>query len=716
MKNVVYYRPWRLCFALLALVFTSSSAVSATSEDARAVARLYSAAFDREPDLKGLNFWIHSLDQGQTLQQLARNFRDSPEFARRYGDLDDDAYVRQLYRNVLGREGEASGVAFWVDTLESGGSQAQVLRQFSQSPENRRKTDDLFAEMHQGADDRWSYAPVSGPVKSIGTIDGFGSIFVNGIEFETSGARISLDGQVASEDSLRLGMVVTVDGTINDDGTTGTATSVLFDDEVQGPITELTRGQDGDSLTLRILGVEVIAERTGTVFEDTSFATLATGDLVEVSGFLDDRGRLRATRVEKKTATGNNEFEIELKGIVAALTGNHFTLNGYQVDFSGADLSAITGGVPTEGIGVEVHGTLLNGTIMADRVAAEDSIAGRFSDDDEVHMEGSIGGFAGIGRFQINGITVDGSSALLRPADLVLADGVVVAAEGNWAGEVLVARKIEARRGRVEIEATVLSVDTDTGLLLLGLPGGTVSVRVDSRTLLDDNSGQDSRLSLADIVSGNFLEVEAIRAGDVLLATRINRDNPDDVRVQGPVSAFTPGVDITLLGVTFSTAGARFESRAGNSLSESAFFGQLRVGDLVKIKDENPADGVADEVEFEHAHALDGDECESDDDCDDSGRDDDSDHGGGSDDPPGDDSGHGGGSDDSPGDDSGHGDGSDDSPGDDSDHGGGSDDPPGDDSGHGGGSDDSPDEDSGHGGGSDDSAEDNSGYGGGDDS
>jgi len=197
---------------------------------------------------------------------------------------------------------------------------------------------------------------------------------------------------------------------------------------------------------------------------------------------------------------------------------------------------------------------------------------------------------------------------------------------------------------------------------------------VDSRTLLDDDSGRSSRLSLEDIVSGDFLEVEAIRSGVGLLATRIDRDRSDDLRVQAPVTAFTPGVDVTLLGVTFSTRGARFESRAGNALTQAEFFSQLRVGDLVKIKDEHPADGIADEVEFEREHALDGDECRSDDDCDDSG------HGGGSDDPPGDDSGHGGGSDDPPGDDSGHGGGSDDPPGDDSSHGGGSDDPPGDDS------------------------------------
>ena len=64
-------------------------------------------------------------------------------------------------------------------------------------------------------------------ISSTGTIDGFGSIFVNGVEYETGDSEILLDGQSASESSLRLGMVVTVRGTINDDGLTGTAEQVV---------------------------------------------------------------------------------------------------------------------------------------------------------------------------------------------------------------------------------------------------------------------------------------------------------------------------------------------------------------------------------------------------------------------------------------------------------------------------------------------------------
>ncbi len=67
---------------------------------------------------------------------------------------------------------------------------------------------------------------------SSGSISAFGSIFVNGVEYETNGAMITVDGDSATEADLGLGMVVLVIGTVNDDGVTGTAEQVIFDDEV----------------------------------------------------------------------------------------------------------------------------------------------------------------------------------------------------------------------------------------------------------------------------------------------------------------------------------------------------------------------------------------------------------------------------------------------------------------------------------------------------
>ena len=621
------YTPLMAALTTLLLLLCASPGHAATTPgDARAVARLYSAAFDREPKSAGLNFWIDSLESGQSLVQIAARFRNSPEFNARYGALGNADFVAQLYRNILGREGKPAGLAFWLDKLESGTSQALVLREFSESPENRGKTDDLFAEMHLDDDGRWTYERISGQVFGTGTIDGFGSIFVNGVEFETGGASITLDGSAAAEDNLRLGMVVKVDGSINDDGRTGTATRVRFDDEVQGPITSLVPGQDGDTLLLTVLGVEVIVERTGTVFEDVSFDTLAVNDLVEVSGFPSDQGRLRATFIEKKSLFSAGVSEVELKGIVSALAGTGFQLGQYSVDFSGADLSRVPGGVITNGMGVEVHGTLAGNTIAATRVQQEDDVAGGFDDRDEVRVQGAISNFVSPAQFELNGVLVDGSGAILTPAGLVLANGSIVQAEGQWNGNTLVARKIESRRGRVKVEAAVASVDNTGGTVTLQLFSGSVIVVVDARTRLDDDTDQASPLTLADISAGDFLEVEAQQVGNRLIATQIDRDDLDDDVLQGQVTGFTAGVEITLLGVTYSTAGARFESVNGTLIDSATFFSQLKVGDLVKLKDERVADGVADEVEFEHPQGLNGDDfdggCEPGDDCggDDSGK------------------------------------------------------------------------------------------------
>jgi hypothetical protein len=184
-------------------------------------------------------------------------------------------------------------------------------------------------------------------------------------------------------------------------------------------------------------------------------------------------------------------------------------------------------------------------------------------------------------------------------------------------------RRRTIRHVQVEIEASVASASVTDGTITLQFFSGTVTVQVDNTTLLDDDTDQADPLTVGDISSGDFLEVEAIQVGNSLVATRIDRDDQDDDRLQAQVESFNAGVDITLLGITFSTAGAEFENQNDNVISSETFFSQLQVGDLVKVKDEELADRVADEVEFEQDDALDGDEFDddngSDDDCDNSG-------------------------------------------------------------------------------------------------
>jgi hypothetical protein len=100
--------------------------------------RIYKAAFDRAPDAYGLGFWIDTLDRGQTLAQVASGFLSSDEYVGRYGaGITDRAFINNLYHNVLHRDADDGGAAYWGSRLASGSSRGQVLAEFSESGENQ---------------------------------------------------------------------------------------------------------------------------------------------------------------------------------------------------------------------------------------------------------------------------------------------------------------------------------------------------------------------------------------------------------------------------------------------------------------------------------------------------------------------------------------------------------------------------------------------------
>jgi sugar lactone lactonase YvrE len=98
--------------------------------------RLYYAALARCPDYAGLQNWSNALRTGAlTLTGAADQFAGSAEFLLKYGSLDNTGYVQQLYRNVLGREADPSGLADWVGRLAGGATRGAILVGFSESLE-----------------------------------------------------------------------------------------------------------------------------------------------------------------------------------------------------------------------------------------------------------------------------------------------------------------------------------------------------------------------------------------------------------------------------------------------------------------------------------------------------------------------------------------------------------------------------------------------------
>lgn len=106
--------------------------------DAGQAYRLYQAAFNRDPDLAGLGYWIAAIDAGVELVSVANNFILSEEFKNLYGTASSNtAFINTLYQNVLHRPADDSGLNYWLNELNAGSqSRASILVGFSESNEN----------------------------------------------------------------------------------------------------------------------------------------------------------------------------------------------------------------------------------------------------------------------------------------------------------------------------------------------------------------------------------------------------------------------------------------------------------------------------------------------------------------------------------------------------------------------------------------------------
>ncbi|MCO8171019.1 DUF4214 domain-containing protein [Pseudomonas sp. 21LCFQ02] len=102
--------------------------------------RLYKAAFDRQPDMGGLKYWINDLDKGITLQQVAKGFIDSAEFKALTPATDNKSIINSFYQHVLHRDADEGGFKYWEDAMAGGMTASEVLVSFSESAENMNNT------------------------------------------------------------------------------------------------------------------------------------------------------------------------------------------------------------------------------------------------------------------------------------------------------------------------------------------------------------------------------------------------------------------------------------------------------------------------------------------------------------------------------------------------------------------------------------------------
>ena len=89
------------------------------------LALLYQAAFERAPDLDGLNFYV---GRGAAIEAVAQGFVQSKEWRDAgYDKLGDSAFVDHLYQHVLQRAPDQAGMAYWLGKLGAAGGAVPAL-------------------------------------------------------------------------------------------------------------------------------------------------------------------------------------------------------------------------------------------------------------------------------------------------------------------------------------------------------------------------------------------------------------------------------------------------------------------------------------------------------------------------------------------------------------------------------------------------------------
>ncbi len=454
----------------------------------------------------------------------------------------------------------------------------------------------------------------SDQISSVGTITGFGSIYVNGIEFETTHASYRVDDEDAFDDSsLAVGMKVKVVGSVNSDGVTGMANQVYYDYDIEGPIDTASLNLDTVSgiATFTILGLDIKASANSTVYDNgASFSGLIEGQKLEISGYFDG-SQIIASRIEKQNYL---DSEFELKGTVTAYDGSTVTLSLQNSALAGP--YTISGSaileIPADPVGEFVEIKLIDqsGSLLVTKIESDDDDL-LDDDDHKVSIRGILSD-DGNGGLLINGIAFEfNDSTEFKPTTLEnnLVANQEVKIEGYMQNGILIAEEIETEHGDIEIKASVSEViasDQKNGSITLNLGNAQslVVITDNSTQFIDDSSfdlNQDDSFNLDELVNSNFVEIDAyLNDSDQLVATQIKRKEAgEDTRLEAPVTSFSANTSVTLLDVTYTvTAATSYEI---NDLPSDAntFFSALAIGNrTVEVKDIQP-DGLAEELDIE---------------------------------------------------------------------------------------------------------------------
>lgn len=465
----------------------------------------------------------------------------------------------------------------------------------------------------------------TGVAVGAGPITGFGSIIVNGVTYDTSGATFTRDDNPSSQDDFKVGETVIVKGTIDDDNTNAVAESVELDEIVEGPVSSVNA--DG---SLTVLG-QTVTFGLDTAIDDSCPASFDDASIgaVEVYGDVDATGAIAATRIECKIPPGDVIDEYEVNGTVSGLDTANFTfmINGLEVNYASALIDDnFPGGTTTisEGDPVEVEGLpadfndgVTPPVMGASKVEYKGDVLGG-NEGDHYEVDGFIRDFVSAADFNLNvgtvviPVTATSSTVYEGGSEADLANNLKIEVEGELdADGVLNATKIEIKTStNIRVTGQVDSVSTANGTItILGI---TVNTDVLKTQFEDKSEAGIEPFSIGDVNPDDYIEARGQEqpAGEIT-AFRVERDDfdvGDDTELrgfveEGSVVAFE---QIVILGVTVDTTNVQaddYSSDDNTPISAQDFWDAVGTGGvIVDVNGSESTDGttlIARELQLE---------------------------------------------------------------------------------------------------------------------
>ena len=371
---------------------------------------------------------------------------------------------------------------------------------------------------------------IGGTGISMGTITGFGSIWVNGVRYDVSNASFIRDGvSVSGQNDYQIGEVVTVIGAVNGDGVSGVADSVEFDDSLEGTVSAVST----DGKTLSVLGVTVNADGLTLLHGFSALTDLQAGNVVEISGYKQQE-TIRATSITlKQTTFTANQSTMEIKGTVGTVdvTAKTFTLGTLLVDYANASLS-VPNNVLMAGQFVEVKSRqdLQGNRLIASKVELEDEYPS-YGSGQEIELEGPVTSFTSIFEFSVNGQSVAANSNTRYKYGLAgdIQLNSLVEVEGSIdSNGVLVAEEVSLKQGSQSDASETEGFITAIDLTAMTITVGGVTVSVDNNTsIVDEINDRYVTIQLSDLRVNDFVEIDSSLLSDGrTLALKIERESP----------------------------------------------------------------------------------------------------------------------------------------------------------------------------------------------